>query len=73
MAIKILTYIQTLLWPKNLDLWIITNLNLNLITDILPINPRSESYNLINNLLQANHTAPDLQPLYKKAINENKS
>jgi hypothetical protein len=40
-----------LLWPKNLDLWIITNLNLNLIIDILPINPRSESYNLINNLL----------------------
>jgi hypothetical protein len=51
MAIKILTYIQTLLWPKNLDPRIITDLNLNPIVDILLINFRSKSYNLINNLL----------------------
>jgi hypothetical protein len=42
---------QTLLRPKNLDLQIITDLNLNPIADILLINPRSKSYNLINNLL----------------------
>jgi hypothetical protein len=36
------------------------DLNLNLIVDILPINPKSKSYNLINNLLQANYTTPDL-------------
>jgi mannose/fructose-specific phosphotransferase system component IIA len=60
MAIKILTYMQTLLRPENLDLRIITNLNLDLIIDILLINPRSKSYNFINNLLQANRTALDL-------------
>jgi mannose/fructose-specific phosphotransferase system component IIA len=51
---------QTLLQPENLDPRIITNLNLDLIIDILLINPRSKSYNLINNLLQANRTTLDL-------------
>jgi hypothetical protein len=54
MAIKISTYIQILLRPKNLDPWIIIDLNLDLVIDITPINPAKGSYNLINNLLQAN-------------------
>jgi hypothetical protein len=51
MAIKISTYMQTLLWPENLDPWIIMDLDLDLIVDILPVNPGSESYNLIDDLL----------------------
>jgi hypothetical protein len=42
---------QTLLWPENLDLRIITDLNLDPIVDISPVNPGSESRDLINNLL----------------------
>jgi hypothetical protein len=51
---------QTLLQPKNLDLWIIIDLNLDPIVDILSVNLRSESCDLINDLLQVNRTAPDL-------------
>ena len=40
-----------LLRPKNLNLWIIIDLNLNPIIDIAPINPMKGSYDLINNLL----------------------
>jgi hypothetical protein len=48
---KISTYMQTLLRPKNLDPWIIIDLNLDPIVDILPVNPGSESRDLINDLL----------------------
>ena len=51
MAIKISTYIQTLLRPENLDLRIIIDLNLDLIINITLINPAKGSYDLINNLL----------------------
>jgi hypothetical protein len=51
MAVKILTYIQTLLRPENLDPRIIIDLNLDLVIDITPINPAKGSYDLINNLL----------------------
>jgi hypothetical protein len=51
MAIKISTYIQTLLRPKNLDPRIITDLNLNPVIDITPVNPVKGSHNLINDLL----------------------
>jgi hypothetical protein len=51
MAIKILTYIQTLLQPENLDLQIIIDLNLDPVINIIPINPAKGSYDLINNLL----------------------
>jgi hypothetical protein len=54
MAIKISTCIQTLLWPENLDLRIITDLNLDPVIDMAPVNPAKGSYDLINNLLQAN-------------------
>ena len=54
MAIKISTHIQTLLQPENLDPQIITDLNLDLVINITPINPAKGSYDLINNLLQAN-------------------
>jgi hypothetical protein len=40
-----------LLRPENLDPRIITNLNLDLIIDIIFINFNKESYNLINDLL----------------------
>jgi hypothetical protein len=51
MAVKISTYIQTLLRPKNLDPWIITDLNLDPVIDIIPINPAKGSHDLINDLL----------------------
>jgi hypothetical protein len=73
MAIKILTYIQTLLQPKNLDPRIITDLNLNPIIDIIFINPIKGSYNLINSLLQVNQTNTDLEPLRQRAIDKNPS
>jgi hypothetical protein len=40
-----------LLWPKNLDLWILIDLDLDLLVDLAPINPSKESQDLINNLL----------------------
>jgi hypothetical protein len=40
-----------LLRPENLDLRIIIDLNLDLIIDIISINPAKGSYDLINNLL----------------------
>ena len=51
MAVKISTYMQTLLRPENLDLWIITDLNLDLVINIAPINPTKGSYDLIDDLL----------------------
>ena len=51
MALKISTYIQTLLWPENLDPRILINLDLNPLMDLAPINPSKESRDLINNLL----------------------
>ena len=43
MAIKISTYIQTLLRPKNLDLQIFINLDLDLLVDLTLINLSEES------------------------------
>jgi hypothetical protein len=43
MAVKISTYIQTLLQPENLDPWILINLDLNLLVDLILINPSEES------------------------------
>ena len=43
MAIKISTYIQTLLWPENLDPRILINLDLDPLVDLAPINPSKES------------------------------
>jgi hypothetical protein len=43
MAVKISTYIQTLLRPKNLDPRILTNLDLDPLVDLAPINPSEES------------------------------
>jgi hypothetical protein len=40
-----------LLWPENLDLQIIIDLNLDLVINITPINPAKGSYDLINDLL----------------------
>jgi hypothetical protein len=51
MAIKISTYIQTLLRPENLDLRILIDLDLDLLVDLVPINPSKESQDLINDLL----------------------
>jgi hypothetical protein len=52
-----------LLQPKNLDLRIIIDLDLNLITDLVPISTTKGTYDLINNLLQANRTSTDLEVL----------
>ena len=32
-----------LLWPENLDLWILTDLDLDPLVDLAPINPGKES------------------------------
>jgi hypothetical protein len=51
MAMKISTRMQTLLRLENLDPRIITDLNLDPIVDISPVNPGSESRDLIDDLL----------------------
>jgi hypothetical protein len=43
MAIKISTYMQTLLRPENLDPRILIDLDLDLLVDLAPINPSEES------------------------------
>jgi hypothetical protein len=60
MAIKISTHMQMLLWPENLDPRILIDLDLDLLVDLVPINPGKESWDLINDLLQANRSAADL-------------
>jgi hypothetical protein len=60
MAVKISTYTQMLLQPENLDPRILTDLDLDLLVDLAPINPGEESQDLINNLLQANYSTIDL-------------
>jgi hypothetical protein len=51
MAIKISTYTQTLLRPENLDPWILIDLDLDPLVDLILINPGKESQDLINDLL----------------------
>jgi len=63
MAVKISTRMQTLLRPENLDPRIITDLNLDLVIDIAPVDPAEGSHDLIDDLLQANRTSTDLEPL----------
>ena len=63
MAVKISTRMQTLLRPENLDPRIITDLNLDPVIDITPVDPAEGSYDLIDDLLQANRTSTDLEPL----------
>jgi hypothetical protein len=43
MAIKISTHMQMLLWPENLDPRILIDLDLDLLVDLVPINPGKES------------------------------
>ena len=40
-----------LLRPENLDLWILMDLDLDPLVDLIPVNPSKESRDLINNLL----------------------
>jgi hypothetical protein len=68
MAIKISTCMQVLLQLENLDPQIITNLDLNPIVDIAPIDVSNGTHDLINNLLQANCMSIDLEILQQKAI-----
>ena len=51
MAVKISTRMQTLLRPENLDPRIITDLNLDPVIDIAPVDPAEGSYDLIDDLL----------------------
>jgi hypothetical protein len=51
MAIKISTYMQTLLRPENLDPRILIDLDLDPLVDLAPVNPGEESQDLINDLL----------------------
>jgi len=51
MAVKISTRMQTLLRPENLDPRIITDLNLDLMIDIIPVDPAEGSHDLIDDLL----------------------
>jgi hypothetical protein len=57
-----------LLRPKNLDPQIVIDLDLNLITDLVPVSTTKGTYDLINDLLQANRTSTDLEVLRLKAI-----
>ena len=50
-AVKISTRIQTLLRPENLDPRIITDLNLDPVIDIIPVDPAEGSHDLIDDLL----------------------
>jgi hypothetical protein len=80
LALKISTRSQTLLRPKNLDPWIITDLNLDPLVEVSPINPSGSTVpgtakpgspsNLVDELLQANHTDPDLELDRQKAIDQ---
>ena len=71
MAVKISTRTQTLLRPENLDPRILTDLDLDPLVDLAPVNPGEESRDLIDDLLQANRSAADLQPLREKVTDEN--
>jgi len=51
MAVKISTRMQTLLRPENLDPRIITDLNLDPVIDIAPVDPAEGSHDLIDDLL----------------------
>jgi hypothetical protein len=51
MAIKISTHMQILLWPENLDPWIIADLDLDLIIDLVPISMVEGAHDLINDIL----------------------
>jgi hypothetical protein len=42
---------QILLWPKNLDLRIIIDLDLDPVIDLAPISLVGRAHNLINNIL----------------------
>jgi len=65
-AIKILLWTQTLLWPEHLDPQIQVKLNIEFLdTKIYPIN--TTELDLINELLQANYMAPSLQEYREKA------
>jgi len=71
MAVKISTRMQTLLRPENLDPRIITDLNLDPVIDIAPVDPAEGSHDLIDDLLQANRTSTDLEPLRQRATDGN--
>ena len=73
MAIKISTYIQSLLQPKNLDLQIVIDLDLDplyICLEIGPIELPNRTYDLINDLLQANCICIDLETLQQQAIDQ---
>ena len=63
MAMKISTRTQILLQPENLDPRIITDLDLDLIVDVAPVNVSNGTHDLIDNLLRANRTNTDLDEL----------
>ena len=65
-AMKISTYTQTLLQPKNLDLQIVIDLDLDPLyigVEVAAVNRSNRTYDLINDLLQANCISLDLETL----------
>jgi len=70
-ALAISTRAQTLLRPENLDPRIVTDLDLDPIAEMAPVNPVEGSRDLIDDLLQANRSAIDLEPLREKVTDEN--
>jgi hypothetical protein len=70
MALKISTRTQTLLRPENLDPRIVTDLDLDPLhigAEVAAVNRSNGTHDLINDLLQANRTSPDLETLWQRA------
>ncbi|OBT89225.1 hypothetical protein VE02_04259 [Pseudogymnoascus sp. 03VT05] len=70
MAMKISTRTQTLLRPENLDPRIVTDLDLNQIADVAPVNVSNVAHDLINDLLQANRMSLGLEVLRQRAADQ---
>jgi hypothetical protein len=60
---KISTRTQILLRPENLDPRIVTDLDLDPITDLAPVSVAEGTHNLVDDILQANRTSADLELL----------
>ena len=76
MAMKISTRTQTLLRPENLDPRIVTDLDLDPLhtgVEVAAVNRSNGTHDLIDDLLQANRTSPDLEMLRQRATDQESS
>jgi transposase InsO family protein len=70
MAVKISTRTQILLRPENLDPRIVADLDLDPIADLAPVSVAEGTHDLINDVLQANRTSAELEPLRQRATDK---